>query len=89
MVIREVVSRLLYYEKFGYYNLFHLPNEDKDYLVNKLSNMTGNLSEDELLQLIILTLQFLNNDLNNRLDLKEELNKCIDKACLTIKWERG
>lgn len=89
MVRKEVVRRLLTCEKFGYYNLFHLPNEDKDYLVNKLSNLTGNLSKDELLQLVILTLQFLNNDLNNILDLKEELNKCIDKACLTIRWERG
>lgn len=89
-MIKLILTRLLNNLDFGYSNLIELNEDDKNYIISKLSNLTGNVSKTELTELVFQSLGFLENEIEFGKvtgDLKRDLNHCIDLACLTTKFE--
>ena len=87
MIIREMLIRLLNNKELGYKELVQLPISDKRYVISKLSNLTGNLTRDELAELVVYSLQLLEMKFScnkNTGDIERDLNDCIDIACLKI-----
>lgn len=90
MIIREMLIRLLNNKELGCKELVQLPVSDKQYVISKLSNLTGNLTRDELSELVVYSLQLLEMKFScnkNTGDIEKDLNDCIDIACLNIHFD--